>query len=223
MPGMPGMPGRDGNVGAGLLRVKFRSLSNAYSANKDQFDYGSVNIPFDHQLGTDKTFIGFEDNVVKNNLYAGMDYNQNFAEALEIVISKLLNSVSAANNAGISTAQTLMNVIRDIGAYVGDVVEQGRANVILTSDILDKFILSKEQDVLLDLVSLLDTMFFLRFNLIKEIYSILNSVKDMQNIDRVQDALSPIVNVGASIYVQVYGNTITSLQGLKAEIEKKAK
>ncbi|WP_434757068.1 collagen-like protein (plasmid) [Borrelia puertoricensis] len=217
--GVPGLPGLDGANSSELIRAKCMNFSNLYSANKDQFNSGLVNIPFNHMIGTESTFVGFEDPVVQDNLYAGMDYNQGYATALKSVIDKLLLSPSKPDMIG--AAKRLLNVIRDIGAYVGDVVDRNRANVILSSHTLGRVIAIKGQDFLLDLVFLLDTMLLLRFSLIKDIHSILTSVKDLQDVERIKDALSPIIGFGSSIDARVYGKTISSLEGLKAEIERK--
>ncbi|WP_247067469.1 collagen-like triple helix repeat-containing protein [Borrelia puertoricensis] len=218
VPGLPGLPGLDGASSSELIRTKCMNFSNLYSANKDQFDSNLVNIPFNHMIGTESTFVGFDDPVVQDNLYAGMDYNQGYATALKSVIDKLLLSPSKPDMIG--AAKRLLNVIRDIGAYVGDVVDRNRANVILSSHTLGRVIATKRQYFLLDLIFLLDTMFLLRFSLIKDIHSILTSVKDLQDVERIKDALSPIISLGSSINVRVYGQTGSSLEGLKAEIER---
>ncbi|BDU63331.1 hypothetical protein BOFE_08710 (plasmid) [Candidatus Borrelia fainii] len=201
--------------------MKYLTIYNACFANRGHFDRSLINIPFEYQVDNAYVFLEFDDLDVQENLYAGMDYNQEFVKILEKVINNLLNSVLTANDSKILTISKLMGVIKDIGFFVSNLVGPSNKNVILSKDIIDQVILNKEQNVLIELASLIDTVFFFRFNLIKEIYLILTSLQNMQDMKKVQEVLSPIIEIGGSIHMRIYGYTINSLQGLISEIKSK--
>ncbi|AHH11149.1 hypothetical protein bcCo53_001145 (plasmid) [Borrelia coriaceae] len=209
----------DVNAAVALLKIKYKNFKGSYFANKPIFDPQKVKIPFNHVHNNVPTFPDFNDEV-KDHLYAGIGYDQDYASKLENIVGKLLNAV---DNAGeyLAAAKALCDVLSNVGQYFYDVISKIGPGDILDRDNLDKIVASKDEYDLVELVALLDRMLFLRYNVIDKIGDILVLADKAQGIANIKDCLLPIIDNNANLYRSINGNTTGSLKGLRDAIERR--